>query len=173
MSRWAAVFMVLVAVGCVHTYELESRTADALSLKLSRQTTFYVGIPDNGRFGSRVYSGSGDMTAQAIVAALSGHVRTVRTASSPASIEETLAAARIVSASYIVQPTILHWEDRATEWSGIRDRMTIRLQLIRTSDGEVLNSTIISGKSRWATFGGDHPQDLLPEPLSRYVVGLF
>jgi Domain of unknown function (DUF4823) len=34
-------------------------------------------------------------------------------------------------------------------------------------------STLISGQSKWATFGGDHPQDLLPEPLNSYVESLY
>ncbi|WP_254924651.1 DUF4823 domain-containing protein [Aeromonas sp. A35_P] len=29
------------------------------------------------------------------------------------------------------------------------------------------------GKSKWATFGGDHPQDLLPEPTEKYVNSLY
>ncbi len=113
------------------------------------------------------------MTTQAIVAALSAHVQTVRSANSVASVEENLKAARDVSASYVVHPTILHWEERATEWSGKPDRISVQLQLIATPSGEVLDTTVISGKSKWATFGGDHPQELLPEPLSRYATALF
>jgi hypothetical protein len=31
----------------------------------------------------------------------------------------------------------------------------------------------VSGRSGWATLGGDHPQDLLPKPVGEYVASLF
>jgi hypothetical protein len=36
-----------------------------------------------------------------------------------------------------------------------------------------MDSVIIKGKSGLATFGGDHPQDLLAKPVSAYVNGLY
>jgi hypothetical protein len=73
----------------------------------------------------------------------------------------------------LVYPTILHWEDRATEWSGIPDRVEIKIEIIGATTGKGLDSAIIKGKSGLATFGGDHPQDLLPKPVEDYVSGLF
>ena len=70
-------------------------------------------------------------------------------------------------------PEILHWEDRNTEWSGIKDKIEIKLVVYDAATGNELASTIIAGKIKWATFGGDHPQDLLPEPLKRYVESLY
>ncbi|ACR12232.1 conserved hypothetical protein [Teredinibacter turnerae T7901] len=45
--------------------------------------------------------------------------------------------------------------------------------VVYSIDGTEVSSTIIYGKSKWATFGGDHPQDLLPEPIKQYVQGLY
>jgi len=113
------------------------------------------------------------MTAQATVAAFSAHARVVRGAQSVQTLAENLSNAGRLDFTYLVQPTILHWEERATEWSGKPDRISIRLELVEVSDGEVLDATVISGKSKWATFGGDHPQELLPVPLKKYVDALF
>jgi hypothetical protein len=77
------------------------------------------------------------------------------------------------SVDYFVVPEILHWEDRNTEWSGKKDTLEIKLSVFDAADGTTLATTIISGKSKWATFGGDHPQDLLPEPVNRYVETLY
>lgn len=74
--------------------------------------------------------------------------------------------------TYYVVPEILHWEDRNTEWSGIPDRVEIKLVVYDTLRSE-LASVVVSGKSKWATFGGDHPEDLLPEPLRQYVESLY
>jgi hypothetical protein len=38
---------------------------------------------------------------------------------------------------------------------------------------EVVSAVTIDGKSGLATFGGDHPQDLLSEPVVKYVNSLF
>ena len=38
---------------------------------------------------------------------------------------------------------------------------------------KTLSTVIIDGSSGLATFGGDHPQDLLPEPVGEYVDTLF
>ena len=113
------------------------------------------------------------MMTESLVAALSTYARAVRATKAPASIEDNSAVARSERLQYLVQPRILHWEERATEWSGKPDRISIRLELIEVSSGETLDTTVLSGKSRWATFGGDHPQDLLPDPLSRYANALF
>lgn len=163
----------LLLLGCVHTYEMHSKGGDIPELRLPRETSFFVGVPEDARFGTQVYANSGLMTTQAVVAALSAHARTIRAANAPASIEENLETARSKHLQYLAQPTILHWEERATEWSGKPDRVSVRLELIAVSSEETLDSTVLSGKSKWAAFGGDHPQELLPEPLGRYANAIF
>ena len=74
---------------------------------------------------------------------------------------------------YFVVPQVLHWEDRATEWSGKKDRIEIKLTVYRAVDSIELSNQLISRKSKWATFGGDHPEDLLEEPLTQYVGSLY
>ncbi len=59
-----------------------------------------------------------------------------------------------------------------TEWSGKKDVIEIQIAVVDAASGSALASSVISGKSQWATFGGDHPQDLLPEPLQAYVDSL-
>jgi len=163
----------LLLLGCVHTYEMRSGGEGAPRIHLPREASFLVGVPEDGRFGTHHYPGSGFMTTQEVVAALSTHARIVRAAKAPATIKENSAAARSAHLQYLVQPTILHWEERATEWSGKPDRISVRLELIEVSSGATLDTTVLSGKSKWATLGGDHPQELLPEPLSGYANALF
>lgn len=75
-------------------------------------------------------------------------------------------------ADYYVVPEILHWEDRATEWSGIPDKVEIKISVFDKRQTE-LASTLISGKSKWVSPGGDHLQDLLAEPLNRCIESLY
>jgi hypothetical protein len=74
---------------------------------------------------------------------------------------------------YYVEPQILHWEDRATEWSALPDKIEIKISVYDASLGTELASSVLTGRSKWATLGGDHPQDLLPEPVRGYVDALY
>ena len=143
------------------------------TLRLQQDVTLYVGHSKDGHFRHRVYKHSGMMTTEAIIRVFSGYARKVESADRYVSPKENLIAARIISADYLLQPTILHWEDRRTEWSGKPDRITIRLEIVNVATGHSIDTTVISGKSKWATFGGDHPQDLLLEPLEKYADVLF
>jgi hypothetical protein len=167
------IILALLVIGCANTYEMKSGGKPSPTLRLPQDVTFYIGHSNDGRFSHQVYKNSGMMTTQTIVRVLSGYARKVESADRYVSLKENLIAARIISADYLLQPTILHWEDRATEWSGKPDQITIRLEIFNVATGHSIDTTVISGKSKWATFGGDHPQDLLLEPLERYADILF
>jgi hypothetical protein len=77
------------------------------------------------------------------------------------------------AAKYYAVPEILHWEDRATEWSGIKDKLEIKLTVYEAARPAPVASTVLSGKSKFMTFGGDHPQDLLPALIGAYVQSLY
>jgi len=64
---------------------------------------------------------------------------------------------------------ILHWEERATK----SDRVEVKIVVMAVESGTIIDSVVIKGKSKGFTFGGDHPQDLLPEPIDMYVASLF
>ena len=89
------------------------------------------------------------------------------------SFDDALKFTRDNGYKYLVYPTILHWEDRATEWSAIPDRVEVKIDIIESTTAKLLDSVVIKGKSGLATFGGDHPQDLLPKPVGEFVSTLF
>ncbi|HVA12975.1 MAG TPA: DUF4823 domain-containing protein, partial [Stellaceae bacterium] len=55
-----------------------------------------------------------------------------------------------------------------TEWSGLPDRITLKLTVYDVATGQRLTGTVLSSHSSWWTLGGDHPQDLLPETLKPF-----
>jgi hypothetical protein len=71
---------------------------------------------------------------------------------------------------YLIEPKILHWEDRATEWSGKADRVKVSLPLYRS--GSLVGSALVTANSSWWTFGGDHPEDLLDASFESYSASL-
>lgn len=173
MRLFALVVFMALLLGCAHSYELSTRPADIAVPRLSPDTKVYVALPEDGSYGSTVYNGSGPMTAKAIAKSFLKYCVEVMEESSHQSYATALEEARKQGCDLLVYPVILHWEERATEWSGLPDRISIKLTLTDAKTEKLLDSIVIDGKSRWATFGGDHPQDLLPEPIDRYVGTLF
>ena len=166
--------VVLVAAllgGCADSHQLIRQDADGI--KLSPDDGVFVAVPDDGIYGSQVYHGSGQNTAQIIFAGFAKRSRAAKVGRSTQSFDEALTSARQLGAKYLVYPTIFHWEDRATEWSSIPDKVEVKVELVDAATGNSLTSAIIKGKSGIATFGGNHPQDLLPAPVEEFAAALY
>lgn len=162
----AAVFIP----GCAATYKHNALTE--LEAKLVRERSVVIATPSNGFYETKEYPVSGKMTANAIRAVFARFTNSVSISSGCKDLD-CLRSDRSRSYDYYVIPEILHWEDRATEWSGKPDRIEVKVSIYDSHSVRELASTVISGKSKWATFGGDHPQDLLPEPLDAYIGSLY
>ncbi len=163
------VFSVLLA-GCTARYQQQSLITPSAQLEAGRPVI--VAMPRNGSYGAKQYPESGKMAADAVRAAFARHTDAA-TLSVVCRDLACLQHSPDTRGSYLVVPDILHWEDRATEWSGIPDRLEIKLSVYDGETGRTLASSILAGKSKWATFGGDHPQDLLADSLKRYVEALY
>ena len=105
-----------------------------------------------------VYPNSGKVVARKLVAALTPYY--------PGSTVSSTGNRSV----YLIEPKILHWEDRATEWSGKADRVKVSLPLYRS--GSLVGSALVTANSSWWTFGGDHPEDLLDTPFEAYAASL-
>lgn len=166
-------FLVIIAAmisGCASTYKQTNLTEPAA--KLLKAGSVVIATPANGSYETKEYPKSGEMTALAIQAAFAKFTNTI-TVSPNCTELGCLKKNDSATSVYYVIPEILHWEDRATEWSGIPDKIEVKLIIYEWQNWKEIASTIISGKSKWATFGGDHPQDLLSEPLNKYVESLY
>jgi len=158
--------------GCSSAYDVQSSGGASTQASIPSTSSVFVAVPADGRFGKTLYSGSGSMTAQALVTALSSVVKSVRSSNNQVDRVAGMAEAKRAGFTHYAEPIILLWEDRATEWSGKRDRVVIRISVLNTVTGKLVDATTIQGTSKWATLGGDHPQDLLPVPMRRYVAQL-
>ncbi len=164
------VIFVTIFSGCASTYEQNNLTVP--TSKLLKDQLIVISTPTNGFYGQKEYRESGNMTALAVRAAF---VRFSTTTTISTDCKELICLKNNNTEvfDYYVIPKILHWEDRNTEWSGRPDKIEILLSIYEGKTWKNLASTTISGKSSWATFGGDHPQDLLQEPLNSYIDSLY
>ena len=166
-------FVIIIAAvisGCASTYKQTKLTEPAR--KLLKEISVVIATPVNGSYETREYSTSGEMTALAVQTAFARFTNTITVVSDCKELG-CLKKNSSATAGYYVIPEILHWEDRATEWSGIPDKIEVKLSIYDGQNWKEIASTIISGKSKWATFGGDHPQNLLQDPINKYVESLY
>jgi hypothetical protein len=176
--RLVSVFVLLLSIfqlcGCSSRYQQVRTDGFSPPSKLDvRNCSVYISTPSDGSYGGTLYPNSGRMTAQALKSAFSKKVARVKVSTAPETHETGLNNARSQNFSHYLWPDILHWEERATEWSGRPDRIEVKIELVRVDDAKAVDSVIIKGSSKWATFGGDHPQDLLPKPFNSYVSSIF
>jgi hypothetical protein len=142
----------------------DTQITKPLPTKLNKDYPVKIYLPENGRYDQINYKNSGQMTADALKTAFKYH------ASNVTIVTNTMQPG---TEAYFIKPELLHWEDRATEWSGRRDHITIQITIFDEKTKTLKTSTIIRGASSWFTFGGDHPQDLLQKPINDYVNTLY
>ena len=165
-----ASFAVLTA--CRSTYQ-EKELTSAPPPILKSNSRIYVAIPFDATFKDEVIQGSGKQTAQAFQAAFMRYTRSVYTSKFPESLSEALEIARNGHMEYLLYPTIIQWEDRATEFSGRRDRLKIKVDLIDLSTSKVVFSREIEAVGKWMTDGGETPKDLLDQPAQQFANAVF
>jgi len=157
-------------ISCASTYKHSE--VQPPSARLDSSKGVLISIPEDGWYGEIRYHNSGSMTANAIRAAFSKNAKRAEI-TNECKEDECLNDIDFDKYAYYVRPVILHWEDRATEWSGKSDQIEIQIIIFDAITKEELANASYTGKSKWATFGGDHPQDLLAEPTNEYVNNLY
>ena len=174
MLRIILIPLILTTLSGCYTakHSVDSQAVES-ALQLSKESTIYVSIPADGQFETKVYPNSGMMTATAFHSALVKNANKVVVGKKYEDQDQALISARSASANYLLVPIILHWEDRATEWSGKPDRLEFTAIVIEVSTGQELDRAVLKGSSSWFTMGGDHPQDMLAGPIGEYVSSLF
>lgn len=171
MKKLIVALAILALAGCSSKYRTDSVTRPAE--RLDAKASAYVMSSNDGAYGGRTYAGSGRALSDAAAAAFSKYMNRIDTAETPEKLDDALAKAKTTGHKYVVQPSILHWEDRNTEWSGRPDRITIKLVVWDAATGKDIAANVSSASSKWGTFGGDHPEDLLPGALAGMVSAMF
>ena len=151
----ARVFLLLASAvamaGCVSSRKISSST----TARISRDARIAIRVPADGSYAGEPYPGSGRAVAAGLKSALIRFYPRVEIAERGDS-------------DFTIKPEILHWEDRATEWSGRPDRVSISLQTYDRS-GRTVDATVIDAKSSWWTFGGDKPEGQLTRAFADYA----
>lgn len=170
VAAGAAVAALAALAACEPVYV--ARDVARPTVALDHRQPVLISVPRDASYGAIFYRGSGTKTARAVQAAFRRH------ASQADMVAECGQTDCLILASqraygYFVRPEILHWEDRATYWSGRPDRVEVRLTLYDLATGLPIASHVFAGAQRPATAGRGRPEDLLAEPLAHYLASLY
>ena len=78
----------------------------------------------------------------------------------------------LAQTDYVIIPQILHWEDRATGWSFVPDRIEVRFD-IYNNQRQLIDSYLINGRSAYIVWVSKQPNSLLPKPIRAMLKELF
>jgi hypothetical protein len=169
----ACVTLLLASSACKSTHEEIRQNASAPRPKLRSDSLIYVALPAAAKFKNDFVPNSNTATANILRDTFSKYVKRAYSGRRTESFEEALETARRNACTYLIFPTILRWEDHSTEFSGIRDKLELKIDLADAVSGDILDSTVLKAEGKWMSDGGDTPQDLLPAPVANYVDSLF
>ncbi|MCF7763376.1 MAG: DUF4823 domain-containing protein [Verrucomicrobia bacterium] len=172
-SILTALMLLALLPGCQHTYQETRVESSKPRQQLDANAIAYVSIPPDAKLRKGFAENSGKVTANAVREAFARYFKRVYVGRRIETFEEGLASARSYQWSYFIYPVILRWEDRATETSGRRDLLELQMRVVDTATGEVLDTTVLKGRSRWMNDGGDTPADLIAEPVKDYAASFF
>ena len=172
------IYIVIVVVllgllgGCADSHNIIRQSTESL-VPISPRDSFYISLSRDGVYGNEAYLGSGLTLSEVILSSFAKYARHVDVATTVEPYEEVLKTARTKKYDYLVYPTILHWENHATEWNALPKKVKVKIDVIKVDDDSLFNSVIIEGKSGLAIFGDGKPQDLLPGPIDEFVSSMF
>ena len=167
------VALLVAATGCNTTIKQTNTEVTTDAAPLRPNARVYIAQPEDALDKHNAVPGSGRRTAIALESAFKLQTKNVVTGRAPETLEEALNHARDLSYEYVAIPTILKWQDRPTEWTGVRDKLQVKIDVVSVETGQVLRSSMIDAKGRWMTDGDDAPQDLLAEPVDKFVRSMF
>jgi hypothetical protein len=165
--------LLLVAGACRTTVNQTTSEPTAGEPPLRGNSRVYVALPEDALDKKEPVPGSGRRVAVALQDAFKRHTRNVLLGRVTENVDEAIRHARDLEYEYVAMPTLLKWEDRPTEWTGVRDKLQVRIDLVSAQTAAVVRTTTFDAKGKWMTDGGETPQDLLADPIDKFVRSNF
>lgn len=172
MKKFIATLLVVSAAilmsGCTASYQ-----GDFLKpqVAMKAQTRILIVTPPYGTFEDIDYPGSGNEVASALAKEMQTYAQEISVIPTPVRIAD-IRDEDLQRNDYVFIPEILHWEDRATGWSFRPDRIEIRFD-IYTSQRELVNSYLVTGRSAYVVWVSREPNSLLKQPIRDMLETFF
>lgn len=172
-----ALFLSIGQAGCsTAPVATVQPVASGSSIAAERSSVICVLVPHDAAFEGEFYSGSGSEVAEKIRDTLEKIGRSSRLVSLAQANVLTLCKEK--EAALVLQPTILHYEDRATGWSGKPDRIELKLSLYKLDQPDQMRSIYYEAKSSimysaFFEWGNAKPSALLQDDFEHSILKLL
>ena len=140
--------------------------------KLDRAGKVFVVTGADGRYGSITYTGTGNEFASLVLVEFAKYASEYEILPQMP-LDNAISEAKAKEAKYVVMPEILFYEDRNTPLSGRRDQITVKVTVYSADDGKMVQSSMITANSQWATLVNNRPMVLINKPLVELVKNFY
>lgn len=168
-----SVMMALLLTGCATANIEHLFSSDNVHGVLQGNETVFIALPQDGVFEGHTYVSSGRYVQEYFYDNVLRYADNVINATQPLSLAEAQEEAKTQKADVLIYPRIVHWEDRNTPWSGLRDKVRINVQVYSLAGNKVLDKTSLYATNRWLTFVNAAPQNRLKTIIDPYVQSLY
>ena len=167
------ILMIISLTGCITSIHSDHEARPIAKKTISTNDKFYIAVGNEGRYKTILYKGSNVELEYVIEKELSKYVSHIFCGNRIMDLNFAKIEAKSAGCNILIYSRILHWEDRATAWSGLSDEVKIRTIIYDLRNDEILDSFVAEGTSANITFLNDGPSDLLDTPYRRYFDSLF
>lgn len=174
MKRSISASSVVIALSACSALPVSTvqPAASGTNFPVKGDAVICVLVPPDASFEGELYPGSGNEVAERIRESLEKTGRSSRLVSQAQT--DSRAVCREKGANLVLQPTILHYEDRVTGWSGKPDRVELKLSLHEMDQPDQKRSIYYEAKSsamHSAIFewGNARPSALLGEDFEHSI----
>jgi len=148
--------------------------SQASAAPLKPEQGILVSVPDDAVYQHRPYPGSGQEVAKITAAAFARYAPHVDVA--PIASQDRqglLLAARNAGAGYLIIPSIVHWEQRATELSAIPSQVDIGLAVVDVATGREIRATVLEGRGNLRRMAQLDVEAMYSAALDQHVAELY
>jgi hypothetical protein len=162
---------LLILTACISFPDVESTEISGAFKPVTNQHPICIKTPGDPSFQQNVYLGAGNLIAEKV---RSGVEKTGRRAF----LIDDPAKAEVAGCRLVIDPQIIEYEDRVTGWSGLPDRISLRLSLFSITDKTSQRSLIYTAKSSvmgsgFLEWGNATPASLLQQKFYDGVAAMI
>jgi len=162
MKRFLCLFTInfIVILSCTTTNVITPNNSST-RINLKNTDIIFLALPKDGGYRNDIVTGSGKTTLSKLQYVLEDYALKIFVGSTYELIEACKTTAKEKGAKYLFFPTIANWEDRATAWSGLPDKVEIKMVIYDLENDQIIYSVQLNSQSKRLTMGTTDPSELL------------
>ncbi|MDR1878699.1 MAG: DUF4823 domain-containing protein [Bacteroidales bacterium] len=165
--------ITFLMLSCTITNIIKPNENFSAEINLDKNAGIFIAMPKNGMYGNTVYQNSGSVTQSTLQYVLEDYIKVIYLGANYEQIEDAKNTAKSRNVKYLYYPTITHWEDRATAWSGIPDALAIKMIIYDIELDQTVYSAELFARGTSITLSTGDPSDLLLDIFKQFANKIY